>query len=67
MLYLLQLVQALRYDIEETSPELSLSDEMPLSGFFTDEMWHPGMVTMVPLELLLSVKSNNRMKDSMSI
>ena len=43
LLYLLQLVQALRYDVEKSNSEMSSQDEMPLSGFFTDELFgHPG-------------------------
>ena len=42
LLYLLQLVQALRYDIEDHTA-VSSHDDMPLSGFFTDETFgHPG-------------------------
>ena len=47
LLYLLQLVQALRYDIEESSTGMA-PDDMPLSGFFTDETFgHPGNASIV--------------------
>ena len=47
LLYLLQLVQALRYDIEDNSLGMA-PDSMPLSGFFTDETFgHPGNTSIV--------------------
>ena len=63
LLYLLQLVQALRYDVEESFSEMG-QDDVPTSGFFTDETFgHPGNVSVTKcrdrsLQIIVLVSSD---------